>query len=151
MIPCRYVVSLHRLHIIEVRRGLVDVLKDGLTVTPAGCEPLEITLTPKKATVDVSVELCETLWRFVTLLRIAAPGVSTQHDMATAEKPAHFDSLAPGEYRAFATRPDAQIEFRNPAVLQALRARAAAIVVKAGEVQMVVAPLFESDGDGGIR
>jgi hypothetical protein len=129
VMPGRYQVEPMWSAVEAVRSGTVDVLREGLTVTEAGCEPLEVILAATPGELEVEVEGGG---EDVEVGALRGEGeLVWMRNGYISEGKAGFGKLAPGEYRVYAWRREAPLEYANAAALAA--AEGVAVVVKAGE------------------
>ncbi len=149
VIPGRYEFQTNSLNVASILSGNTDVLRDGLLVTQAGCEPLEIRLEPETAQVEFSLEGGKG-GRIILLRQFGERVLAASMYVNQMGVPDQV-SLAPGEYRVFSERSSDEIEYRDRAVLDTLWNRAAAVTAKAGETVKVTVPVLQGDGTGGIR
>lgn len=141
--PGRYQVDLLWGAVEAVRSGTVDVLREGLTVTEAGCEPLEVTLSANPGELEIEAEGGGGDVE-VGALRGIGEFVSMRSNGIRDEGKARLDGLAPGEYRVYAWRRESPLEYTNAAALEA--AGGVTVVVKAGETTKVRVRVPEKTG-----
>jgi hypothetical protein len=146
--PGRYqVVTAPGLDLSEIRSGTTDVLREGLTVSEAGCEPLEVTLANE--TGQLEVELTGPAGKDATVVLTRALGdlVYWQEMYVRSGQAQESPRVAPGEYRIYATPANSPLEYSNPAVLNALDSQATRVVVKAGEKTKATVGLILATGE----
>ena len=130
----RYRVNFGGVPVEGIRSGTTDVLGEGLTVTEAGCEPLEITLSAMPGSLEVEVEGGKKgVW--VGAVKRAGDLAYVLVSLVPDAGKAGFGGLSPGDYKVYAWREDEPLEYMNAAALEA--ADGVAVVVKAGETATV--------------
>jgi hypothetical protein len=138
-------------YVVSVQSGLIDVLRDGLTVSAGAPPELKIVLGAGGGTLACTIEgLAAKETALVVLVRKHDSTNLIQTQTAQAEARAMFYPLAPGQYTVYAWPATREVEYRSPTALAALAAYGVPVEIQEGsdaEVTVKLAPGDESGDD----
>lgn len=131
----------------SIRSGTVDVLSDGLTVGPGGAPELDISLIAGGGRIEAAGAETTGETR-PTVIAVRRYGSAIIPSLAYDFRDGRFivQNLAPGEYTVYAWPSGREVEYYNPAALQALSAYGIPVSLREGateQIQLKVAPKEE--------
>jgi hypothetical protein len=160
--PGRYTITVQsrESYVASIQAGSVDVLHDGLTVGAGEPPELKIVLNSGGGSIECKVEGLEpgamATVAFVPANRSSFipvsyarsfinPGFSNPALISADPSVAKMSNLAPGEYKVFAWPFKREVEYYNPAALEALRANGVSVYLKDGTEEKVTVKLAPAE------
>jgi hypothetical protein len=162
MFPGRYTLAVQSRegYVASIQAGAVDVLHDGLPVGTSEPPELKILLNSGGGGIECKVEGLEpgamATVAFVPANKssfipvaytssIINPGFSNPAMISPNPSVTKISNLAPGEYKVFAWPSKREVEYYNPAALEALRAHAVSVYLKDGAEEKVTVKLVPEE------
>ena len=135
-------------YVTSATSGSVDVLSDGLTVGTANPPPLKVSLGQGAGTVRAKVAGLA-VGESATVVAVRRYGTAVQPTRLWPEREGMFfaSGLAPGDYSLYAWGAAREVEYRNPAVLEALSAYALSVSLPTSGALDVAVKLIPKDSN----
>lgn len=141
MLPGHYVLDVRPVpgyYLRSATSGTVDLLSEGLTVSAGAVPaPLEIVLQRGGGTIEGTVADLPKNGGRILVVRRGAPAAPQTPSYAGNNGTFRISNLAPDDYSVYAWPATAELEYRNPAVLDRLSKYATKATLREGETQTI--------------
>ncbi|MEQ1885889.1 MAG: carboxypeptidase-like regulatory domain-containing protein [Bryobacteraceae bacterium] len=153
MLPGRYAFNIRgRLgELVSIRSGARDVMAEGLEVGTTTPEPLMITVSSGRGTIQGTIRGLPP-GEYASVVLIRANGLSGVPTVTQSRRPRNssdsqfeaFD-LLPGDYALYAWPSTQQVEYRNPEALRLLSGKAVKVTLRDGGKEQVTLDLVNTE------